>query len=573
MPAPEIVVDPDTAGVSIVDPDPSISVIWDQAVQAAVIEAATGPTVASRAYAVTHAAMFEAWAAYDPVAIGTAFGDALQQDVGSITDVNKAEAMSYAAYVALVDLFPEQVERFDALMDDLGYTSDTAAVNSDAGLLGIQAGEGVVARFAGDGSNQAGGYADTSGYEPENANRDNVADIAHWTPEFVPAGSSDPDSVQTFLTPHWQDVTPFALDASDQFRPPEPEPFFLDTWQASLDMDAGTITIFGLGEDTSIRDVRMFRRFLLNEYDCDISRGEVNRFTKEAIRAINGEGRADPDNLRRALTLDVSSDLIGEVINPGFIEQAEYVVGESAALTDETKVVAEFWEDGGGTSFPPGTWMTFAEYVSARDDNTLDEDAQLFFMMSNAVFDAGIATWESKVYYDYARPVAVISDLGELGLIGEWGTDYLGNEGYVIDAYAGPGLGTQTILAADFITYQRPGAGYSPPFAEYTSGHSSFSAAGAEILSLFTGSDYFGAAIDIDFLMFDGVDDLDLTVTLAWDTFSDAALSSGMSRIYGGIHFSDGNENGLDLGAAVGATVYETALGFINGTAEDFFFV
>ena len=56
------------------DPDPSISVWWDRAAQAAVIETAVGPTIASRAYAVTDTSTYEAWAAFDPVVLGTKKG-------------------------------------------------------------------------------------------------------------------------------------------------------------------------------------------------------------------------------------------------------------------------------------------------------------------------------------------------------------------------------------------------------------------------------------------------------------------------------------------------------------------
>lgn len=102
--------------------------------------------------------------------------------------------------------------------------------------------------------------------------------------------------------------------------------------------------------------------------------------------------------------IDVSKSLIGNVINEGFIAQAGEIVAFSANLTDEHKIIAEFWEDGGGTAFPPGTFMAFAQFVLARDEHTLDQDAKLFLAMGNAVF-AGIATWEAKVEYDYARPV------------------------------------------------------------------------------------------------------------------------------------------------------------------------
>ena len=262
--------------------------------------------------------------------------------------------------------------------------------------------------------------------------------------------------------------------------------------------------------------------------------------------------------------LPISKDLIGDVINPEFIEQTEQVVEFSAGLTDEHKLIAEFWEDPGGTSFPPGTWMSFGEFVSARDHNTLDEDAQLFFGLGNAVFDAGVATWEAKTYYDYARPVRTVRELGELGLIGEFNAD-LG--GYAIKAWGGPGEGTQTILATDFLTYQTPGKDPSPPFAEYTSGHSAFSAAGAEILQLFTGSDEFGGSVTFESgesRFEEGITPED-PVTLEWDTFSEAADEAGLSRIYGGIHFEDGDLNGRQLGREVGQAVWSETQYFIQG--------
>ena len=210
--------------------------------------------------------------------------------------------------------------------------------------------------------------------------------------------------------------------------------------------------------------------------------------------------------------------------------------------------------------------MTLGQFVSARDNHSLDQDAQLFFAMGNAVFDAGIATWEAKVHYDYVRPVRAIRELGELGLIGEY-NDVLG--GYAIDAWV-PDQGTQTILATDFLTYQTPGSDPSPPFAEYTSGHSAFSAAGATILQMFTGSDKFGGAITIqpgESRFEPGVTPVD-SVTLSWDTFSAAADEAGISRLYGGIHFTDGDINGRKLGVEVAGAVWDQSLHFISGGQE-----
>jgi hypothetical protein len=197
--------------------------------------------------------------------------------------------------------------------------------------------------------------------------------------------------------------------------------------------------------------------------------------------------------------------------------------------------------------------------------------------MGNAVMDAGIAAWWTKVEFDYARPVRAIRELGELGLIGEPGVDEVtGEAGFVIEAFAGYdpetgiGLGTKTILAENFVTYQRPFSNPSPPFAEYVSGHSTFSAAGAEVLRRFTGSDEFGACVTFE----PGSSQFDPTVPdelvrLSWDTFEAASDEAGISRRYGNIHFEDADLVGRRLGADVGAAAVDTAEPFIDGTISD----
>lgn len=509
---PSLTVEPTTQAVSVEDPSPTISTLWDRAVQQAVINTAVGPTIASRAYAIVHTAIFDAWAAYAPKAIATRLGDDLQRPEAEITEANKEEAMSFAAYRVSTELFPDQVEVFDELMVELGFDPDnTTTDTATAAGIGNVSAEALLEFRREDGSNQEGDApnGELNGYEPVNLPGDSV-DIESWTPELVPIDAEPGEEIETqqFLTPQWGDVTPFALESGKQFRPEAPEPFLLV--DGTVDLEAKTITLKDSGE------------------------------------------------------VLITQDLIGDFINPEFIEQAEAIVETSANLTDEQKLIAEFWEDGAGTPFPPGIWMTFGEFVSARDNNTLDEDAQLFFSLGNSVFDAGIATWEAKTYYDYTRPVRAVRELGELGLIGEFDRDL---NGYAIEAWAGPEQGTQTILATDFISYQTPGGDPSPPFAEYPSGHSAFSAAGAEILRSFTGSDEFGA--DVTFepgeSRFESGVTPQETVTLSWDSFTEAVNGSGTSRIYGGIHFNDGDLNGRQLGRDVGQTVWEQAQFFIRG--------
>ena len=502
----------DTQLVTVDDSSPTVSVLWDRVTQEAVIDTAPGPTIASRAYSMVHTAMFDAWAAYDPEAIATQLGDELQQPEVEITEANKIEAMSYAAYRVLVDLFPDRVEIFDELMGEMNLDPDnmTTDTTTPAGIGNVSARALLEFRHQ-DGSNQAGETPYTSDSDYSYANEPgHTSYIDRWTAEYIPIDATEADApIQEFLTPHWGDVTSFALESGDVFRPDPPQPFLLV--DGEVDLEDRTITVADTNE-----------------------------------------------------VLPITRDLIGEIINPEFVAQAERLIDVSANLTDEQKLIAEFWEDPGGTSFPPGTWMTFGQFVSARDDNTVDEDAQMFFALGNAVFDAGIATWESKRYYDYARPVRTIRALGELGLIGEFNSE-LG--GYAVEAWGGPGQGTQTILASDFITYQTPDDHPSPPFAEYTSGHSAFSAAGAEILQSFTGSDDFGGFINFEpgESRFEPEITPEEAVTLEWSTFSEAADEAGISRIYGGIHFDEGDLNGRLLGTEVGEAVWDRAQFYIQG--------
>lgn len=515
--------DPFTQVVSVEPYRPTVSVIWDRAVQEAVTAERTGPTIASRAYALTHTAIYDAWAQLDPHAVATSIGDALQQSAEYQTDAVKTVAMSHAAHDTLVALFPDHAELFArTLVEALGY--DPALLprgSDDAALVGADIGREVAATLlearAVDGANSENGYVASNGYTPVNANALAVEDIARWTPEAVPIDPERAEDAQTYLTPHWGEVEPFALPSGDALRPPPPEPFFLPGIEAELDIESQT------------------------------------------IRLADGSEFA------------VSRDLVGTIINPAFIEQAERVIEASAQLTDKEKLIAEFWEDGPTTGFPPGTWMTFGQYVSARDGHDLDADAKLFMALANAGFDAGIATWEAKHFYDYVRPVRAIRILGQLGLIGEEGVDsQTGEAGFVIDAWGGTGEGTQTVLASRFLTYQPPGGDASPPFPEYTSGHSSFSAAGAYILEAFSGGPEFGAEITFPpgHSRFEPQVTPVEPTTLGWDTFVDAADEAGLSRIFGGIHFDDGDLYGRDLGRQAGELAWREAQRLVTGAAD-----
>jgi hypothetical protein len=199
---------------------------WGEQALSAIRAVKTGPTVNARALAVLHTAMYDAWAAYDATAVDTRgrlrADPALRRPAAERNDAYKSQAVSYAAYRALLNLFPTRASDFRGLMSAMGYDPDDASTDpaSPTGV-GNQAAAAVLAFRATDGSNQANGYADTSGYVPVNT-PDQVNDPFRWQPlRFVDANGST--VVQKYLTPHWGDVTPFALTSRDQFLPPGPK--------------------------------------------------------------------------------------------------------------------------------------------------------------------------------------------------------------------------------------------------------------------------------------------------------------------------------------------------------------
>jgi hypothetical protein len=201
--------------------DDNAALRWSEQSLAAIRVLHTGPTINARALAIMHTAMYDAWAAYDPVAVGTRLGGALRRPPAERTDAYKSQAISYAAYRALLNLFPTRSADFRGLLTAMGYDPDDASTDpaSPTGV-GNQAAAAVIAFRATDGSNQAGGYADTTGYVPVNT-PDQVNDPFRWQPlRFVDASGNT--VVQKYATPHWQNVTPFALTSPNQFLPPGP---------------------------------------------------------------------------------------------------------------------------------------------------------------------------------------------------------------------------------------------------------------------------------------------------------------------------------------------------------------
>jgi hypothetical protein len=238
-----------------------------------------------------------------------------------------------------------------------------------------------------------------------------------------------------------------------------------------------------------------------------------------------------------------------------FKTQVDQVLAYSANLTDKQKVIAEYWADGPSSELPPGHWNLFAQFVSHRDGYDVDTDAKMFFAVNNALLDASVWTWGVKRIYDYVRPVTAV----------HW--QYAGQ---TVHAWGGAYQGTLDIPAANWRPYQAVTV-VTPPFAEYVSGHSTFSSAAAEVLKLFTHSDAFGGS----YTQPAGVSNVEpstvptVAVKLTWATFKDAADEAGISRRYGGIHFIDGDLEGRRVGPKIGKAAYKLSKQLFNGGEDE----
>lgn len=190
-----------------------------------------------------------------------------------------------------------------------------------------------------------------------------------------------------------------------------------------------------------------------------------------------------------------------------FYLEALEVYDTVQGLTAEQLTIARFWADGPGTTgTPPGHCMKIASQCLTQSDHNLAEAAECFAKVGIAVGDAFIACWWTKYEYNLLRPITYIRDL----------------------------------IDPAWVT-----AIPTPPFPEYTSGHSVQSGAAAEVLT-----DLFG---ELPFT--DHSHDALGFAPRSFSNFFEAAEEAAISRLYGGIHFRAAITRGIEQGRCVGARV------------------
>lgn len=509
------------------EPPNDLVVLWNEAMLAAVRNGPPRPTVIARSLYMVHAAMYDAWSVYDATAVPTVLDPTLKRPANEHTQANKAAAISQAAYHALVALFPNyenNTHAFSNLLQEMGYDVVTQGDSNTPAGLGYLAAQAVLNDRANDGSNAANNYADvTSDTFPELYTVSNSAD---------PSAENSPGHAGFDLN-HWQPLrVPTGMLTSDEGWP-----------------------IADNNNPASYQD----QVFLSPNW------GAVRPF------ALTSGDQFRPQMPPQAGSTEPYTDALGQTMtnDEAYHQQVDEILRVSANLTDEQKVVAEYWADGPRSETPPGHWNALAHGISFRDKHTIDDDVKMYFALNGAVFDSSIAAWDAKRVYDYVRPASAIQH------------KYAGQ---MVQAWGGPDLGTQLIPGETWRPYQSL-TFVTPPFAEYVSGHSTFSAAAAEVLTRFTGSNQFYDGVTVLFnedFNRDGVPDLlgqhivpiggnmfegspSEVITLQWPTFQDAADEAAISRRYGGIHFQDGDLFAREMGTQIGAQAFELAEQYWQG--------
>lgn len=602
----------------------SVARIWNEQLLGAIRRDLARPTVHARNLFHVSMAMWDGWAVYDSQA-----DTFLIRERADAPDIEAArdETISYAAYRVMRARFATSpgaatsLANFDAQMVALGFNPNfTSTVGDTPAALGNRIAAAVRQFGLSDNSNEANGYANRH-YFPINPplvpplpGNPECLDPNRWQGlalnYFIDqSGNVIVGGYPAAITPEWGQVTPFSLRIEDRiinprggfdywvYHDPGPPPFLngvgSDTykwgheqvviWSGQLDPADGVMWDISPGArgDSGLPDPADYE----NYYDL---LGGGDQTTGYALNAVTGEPYA-----------------------PNIVPRGDFA-----------RVLAEFWADGPSSETPPGHWFTIINYVSDHPlfekrfggvgpivDN-LEWDVKSYLALGGAMHDTAVSVWGTKGWYDTSRPISAIRYMADRGqssnpsgpsyhpegirlypgyievvtaqttAVGQRHRHLLGHEGKIaIRAWRGPTAivnpaidtaGVGWILAENWWPYQRP-TFVSPPFPGYTSGHSAYSRAAAEVLNLLTGSPYFPGGLGEfrcprnQYLVFEEGPSVD--VTLQWASYYDAADQSAMSRIWGGIHPGFDDLPSRRIGAVVGVGAFEEAQRMFAGVS------
>ncbi|MBT8252647.1 MAG: VCBS repeat-containing protein, partial [Bacteroidia bacterium] len=469
-------------------------------------------------------------------------------------EASQKKAISYAVYRLLSHRFlnspkAEQIQqRLDLIMDQLGYETEFATSTlyqfGNAAALGNYIAETVINFGLQDGSREQFDY-NNAYYEPVNPalvpdspGNPNLIDPNRWQPlsldSFIDQSGNPIDGTTIdFLSPEWGDVYPFAMNESDEVQ------FSRDGNLYSVyndPMEPPYLEASGL-ESSSQYYKWGFSLVSVWASHLDPTDGVIWDISPRSVGNIDVEDFPSTVSVYPEFydLFDGGDIGTGHAMNPFTGQPYE---DQMVPRGDYTRVLAEFWADGPDSETPPGHWFTILNYVNdnpvferrfegeGEELDPMEWDVKAYFIMGGAMHDAAISAWSIKGWYDYIRPISAIRYMAGKGQSSNEASPNYHPEGiplieglvelveagdplagffnentdkiklytwrgpdYIIDP-ATDNAGVGWILADNWWPYQRP-TFVTPPFAGYVSGHSTYSRAAAEVLTLLTGDPYF----------------------------------------------------------------------------------
>ena len=608
----------------------SVARQWNEVVLDAIRNDFARPTVQGRNLFHTSVAMYDAWAAYDDEALPYFHKPRAGDFVTAPADIERArhEAISYAAYRLLTHRFqnspgaPIMLPRFAALLAELGYDASVTTTDYQTGSpagLGNSIAQGLIDFGMQDGSNEQEDYTNLH-YQPTNPSlilaqpgNPDIVNVNRWQPltfvRFIDQLGHVFGTTPEFLGPEWGEVPAFAL------RDAHRTTYERDGYSYQIYHDPGAPPFLDTTSMGGLSEEYKWGFSLVSAWSSHLD--PADGVLWDISPASIGNTPAFPTTIegyRGFYDLREGGDPgQGHDVNPhtGLPYEPQWV-----PRGDYARVLAEFWADGPDSETPPGHWFTILNYVSDHplsekrfrgEGPKLDElewDVKAYFVLAGAIHDSAVSAWGIKGWYDYIRPISAIRCMAAMGqssdpnlprytpggihlvdglieMVGA-GDVLAGDEGQHLgkikvvawrghDHITDPAIqvaGVDWILAENWWPYQRP-TFVTPPFAGYISGHSTFSRAAAEVMTLLTGDAFFPGGMgefhcpQNEFLVFEDGPSVD--ITLQWATYRDASDQCSLSRIWGGIHPPADDIPGRVIGEKIGVDAFQLAERYFSG--------
>lgn len=552
--------------------------------------------------------------------------------IATPTDVDAArhEVISYAMFRLISHRFTGSPGSTDimtsigTLFTNYGYDANFTSVDYSTGsyaALGNYIAQEIIAFGLTDGSNEANDYENLY-YDPVNdplileLYEDNdLVDPDRWQPlafdVFIDqSGNPFPANTPDFLSPEWGQVVPFSLKDSDL-------QILNNGFDSYVYKDPGPPTYIQNSTSNGIDDPYKWNMTLVVAWSAHLDPADNVMIDISPGALGNVEITEFPETFEEYKAFynftDGGDIGTGHALNP--FTNAPYTP-QMVKRADYTRVLAEFWADGPDSETPPGHWFTIMNYVSDHPETVkqfngqgpvlsdLEWDVKSYLALGGAMHDSAVTTWGIKGYYDFIRPISAVRymafkgqstdpnlasfDPHGLPLIDnlieliETGDPLAGdddeNVGKIkVRAWKGPDYindpttdvaGVDWILGSHWWPYQRA-TFVTPPFAGYLSGHSTFSRAASESLTLITGDKFFPGGMGTfdadqnDFLVFEqGPSE---GFVLQWATYQDASDQTSLSRIWGGIHPPIDDIRGRIIGEQIGKDAFDKAAAYFSG--------